>query len=140
MSCFLSAGKFNRASRLLLALWLAPNCANAQTDPPQPQPSVPDIFAVRTWAPPPPPEPEVTKESAPKRPQVPQLPFRFVGKIADPDKPVAFLLGRGDRILSVSVGDVIGGAYLVEKYERAHLYFIYKPMKARQSLFVGSTS
>lgn len=108
--------------------------------PPATKPPVQDIFAVRTWAPPAPVEPAAVKEALPKRPQVPQLPFRFIGKIADPDQSMAFLLGQGNRILSVSVGDVIGGKYLVEKYERAHLYFIYKPMKARQSLFVGSES
>lgn len=107
--------------------------------PPQATPSVADVFAVRTWAPAPA-EPEVVKVVKPKRPQVPQLPFRFIGKIAEPDKPIAFLLGKDDRILSVSVGDAIGDSYLVEKYEGAHLYFIYKPMKARQSLFVGSAS
>jgi hypothetical protein len=104
-----------------------------------PKPPAQDIFAVRTWAPVPV-EPAVPKEVLPKRPQVPQLPFRFIGKIADPEVSMSFLLGHGDRILSVSVGDVIGGKYLVEKYERGHLYFIYRPMKARQSLFVGSAS
>ena len=94
MSYFSFAGKFNSASRLLLALWLVPNFANAQIAPVQPQPSVPDIFAVRTWVTPLP-ESEVAKDPAPKRPQAPLLPFRFVGKIADPDKPLAFLLGRG---------------------------------------------
>jgi hypothetical protein len=118
----------------------AQDAAKAEIDvAPPPKPPVQDIFAVRTWAPDQV-EPVAVKVVQPKRPQVPQLPFRFIGKIADPDKSMAFLLGKGDRILSVSVGDVIGGIYLVEKYERAHLYFIYKPMKARQSLFVGSAS
>lgn len=103
------------------------------------KPAVQDIFAIRTWAPVQA-EPESVKEVKPKRPQVPPLPFRFIGKIADPDQSMAFLLGKGNRIHSVSVGDVIEGVYLIEKYERAHLYFIYKPMKARQSLFVGSAS
>lgn len=117
-----------------------PEKVNAGIEAPSPaKPPVQDIFAVRTWAPAQV-EPVALKEAPPKRPQVPQLPFRFIGKIADPDKSMAFLLGKDGRILSVSVGDVIGGVYLVEKYERAHLYFIYKPMKARQSLFVGSAS
>jgi hypothetical protein len=137
---------FVHISRLGLLLFLtvfAVQCIAQGNEDPQiktpPKPPVQDIFAVRTWAPAQV-EPETVKEVQPKRPQVPQLPFRFIGKIADPDKSMAFLLGKGDRIMSVSVGDVIGGIYLVEKYERAHLYFIYKPMKARQSLFVGSAS
>lgn len=100
--------------------------------------AVPNIFAVRTWAPPV--EPAVVEAVRPKPPEAPQLPFRFIGKIADPDKSVAFLLGKEDQVMVVSVGDLIDGIYLVEKYEGAHLYFIYKPMKARQSLFVGGAS
>ena len=125
---------------VFVVLCFALGNVNAEIETPlPPSPPVQDIFAVRTWTPAQV-EPVAVKEILPKRPQVPQLPFRFIGKIADPDKSIAFLLGKGDRILSVSVDDVIGGVYLVEKYERAHLYFIYKPMKARQSLFVGSAS
>ena len=32
------------------------------------------------------------------------------------------------------------GVFIVEKYEGSRLYFIYQPLKLRQSLFVGSAS
>lgn len=100
-----------------------------------------DIFAVRTWQPPPPPAPVVdVKPAPPPRPQAPPLPFRFLGKIDEPDKALAFLLARGDRVLSVSVGQSIDGTYLVEKHDGARLYFIYKPLKSRQSISTGRPS
>lgn len=98
-----------------------------------------DIFAVRTWMPAPPPVP-VADLKPPPRPEAPPLPFRFLGKIAEPGAGVAFLLARGDRVLSVSVGEIINGTYLVEKYDAGRLYFIYKPLKARQSISVGRDS
>jgi hypothetical protein len=109
--------------------------------PPGVVPGPTDIFSVRTWAPPAPPAPVVqAATSAPPKPEAPPLPFRFLGKIAEPDKGVAFLLARGERVLSVGVGETINGIYLVEKHQDGRLYFIYKPLKIRQSLSVGRDS
>lgn len=100
-----------------------------------------DIFAVRTWEPPPPPAPPVeTIPVPPPRPQAPALPFRFLGKISEPGEKPAFLLAHGERVISVSVGDTIGKNYLVEKHEGDKLYFMYKPLKVRQSISVGRDS
>lgn len=101
-------------------------------------PQMVDIFSVRTWQPPPP--PVNLKPEPPARPQVPPLPFRFLGKIEEPEKELIFLLARGDRVISVSVGQLINGTYLVEKHDAGRLYFIYKPLKVRQSLSVGHQS
>ena len=100
-----------------------------------------DIFAVRTWMPPPPlmPIAEI-KPAPPPPPQAPPLPFRFLGKIAEPGKKLAFLLALGNRVVSVGVGEVLDGIYLVEKQQGDQLYFIYQPMKIRQSMSVGRVS
>lgn len=111
---------------------LAPGHAGAQA-------SV-DIFAVRTWMPPPPPPPPVDLNPAPPVPQAPALPFRFLGKIVEPGKKVAFLLALSNRVVSVAVGEIVDGLYLVEKYQDEQLYFIYRPMKIRQSIPVGRAS
>jgi hypothetical protein len=127
---------------------------SAETPPPppgQPAPITPppaqavqspvDIFSVRTWQPPPPVAPVIeAKPESPPRPQAPPLPFRFLGKITEADKDLTFLLARGDRVISVSVGQVINGTYLVEKHDAGRLYFIYKPLKIRQSISVGRQS
>lgn len=100
-----------------------------------------DIFAVRTWEPLPPPAPPVeTIPVPPPRPQAPALPFRFLGKISEPGEQLVFLLAHGERVISVSVGDAIGKNYLVEKHEGDKLYFMYKPLKVRQSISVGRDS
>lgn len=94
-----------------------------------------DVFAVRTWEPP---KPVVARPMPPPPPQAPPLPFRFLGRIADPDKGTAFLLIHGEQILSVGVGDRIDDIYRVDKLEGGQLYFLYQPLKIRQSLAVGS--
>ena len=93
-----------------------------------------DIFAVRTWEPPPPPAAAVE----PARPQAPPLPFRFMGRIAEPGKPPVFLLLQDDRVVPVKLGDRIGGAYRLEKLEGGQLFFRYRPMNAVQTLAVGN--
>ncbi len=95
-----------------------------------------DIFAVRTWQAPAPP----ADQTSPAPPQAPPLPFRFLGRIVEPGKNVAFVLGAGQGVVVVTVGDSIGGDYRVEKYENGQLLFHYRPMNIRQSLDVGVRS
>ena len=93
-----------------------------------------DIFAVRTWEPPPPPP------APPEPPQAPPLPFRFIGRIVEPGKPTAFLLANGEKTIVAQVGDALGRDYRVEKYENGQLHFRYLPLNSRQSLNVGQPS
>lgn len=95
-----------------------------------------DLFAVRTWEPPPPPLPPPTP---PLPPQAPPLPFKFVGRINEPDKGDVFLLAFTDSVLSVVVGDTIDERYRLEKYEGGQLHFLYRPLNIRQTLNVGSS-
>jgi len=95
-----------------------------------------DIFAVRTWEPP---RPSVVfTPPPPAPPQPPALPFRFLGKVIALGETPAFLLAYGDQILSLHIGDTVDGKYLVEKYEGGQLHFLFRPMNAHQTLFVGS--
>ena len=88
-----------------------------------------DIFAVRTWEPPPPP--------VDTTPQAPPLPFKFIGRFVEPGKGTTFTLTDGERILVVRVGDSIGKDYRIEKYARGQLLFRYRPMNIRQTLDIG---
>jgi len=98
-----------------------------------------DIFAPRNWLPPPPP-PAAEEELAPKEPEAPPLPFKFLGRIEEPGQPDAYLLGRGHRTVLVKVGDFIDGGYQVVKYQGGRLIFLYRPMNVRQELYVGGAS
>lgn len=98
--------------------------------------AVADIFAVRTWEPPPPP-PDL---SPPPPPPPPPLPFKYLGRVVEPGKKVAFMLTDGNRVFVVSVGDAIGSDYRVESFENEQLVLRYRPMNVRQSIAVGSDS
>ena len=103
---------------------------------PAPKPEPPNPFAVRTWEPPRP----LVSVITPPPPQAPPLPFRFLGRVSDPERGNAFLLTAGERVLSVKTGDVLDGQYLVEDYRDGQLHFLYQPMNIRQTLFVGHDS
>jgi hypothetical protein len=100
--------------------------------PPPPSGAVVDIFAVRGWEPPPP-----VVDTTPPPPQAPPLPFKFLGRIKEPDKKAAFMLADGAQVVVVRVGDAIGASYRVEKYEAGQLLIRYRPMNLRQTLAVG---
>jgi hypothetical protein len=96
---------------------------------------VTDIFAVRTWEPPAPPV-----DPNPPPPQAPALPFKFLGRIIEPGKDMAFMLADGEKVLVVGVGDRIGKDYQLEKYEKGDLLFRYRPMNIRQALSIGGNT
>lgn len=116
-----------------------PPAKQASTQPETPP--ITDVFAVRNWEPPPPPPPTpnaAAPNAPPPPPEPPPLPFRYLGRIVESGKPDAFLLAQGNRVIAVSVGNVIDGTYRVEKYENGQLHFFYQPMKAHQTLAVGT--
>jgi hypothetical protein len=102
-------------------------------NPPEAPAKVVDIFAVRTWEPPPPPLAAFVPP-----PQAPPLPFRFMGRIAEPGTAPEFLLLQGDRVLRVKAGERVGGDYRLEKFEGGKLYFRYRPLNVEQTLPVGT--
>ncbi|MFH1870217.1 MAG: hypothetical protein ABIK82_03310 [Pseudomonadota bacterium] len=97
-----------------------------------------DLFAPRTWEPPPPP---VVPVSVPHQsPQAPPLPFKFFGRIQDPGQAPSFILSRGAEMITVRVGDRIEPAYLVDKFDGTQLHLVYVPMNIRQTIFVGNSN
>jgi hypothetical protein len=97
-----------------------------------------DPFAPRTWEPPPP--PVVMAPVAPLPPHAPPLPFRFFGRIVDAGQPASFILLRGSETIAVRVGDRIEPAYLVDKFDGAHLHLVYLPLNIRQTIFIGNSN
>ena len=97
-----------------------------------------DLFAAHSWhvAPPPPP-PAPARAAPPPPPVAPPMPFQFVGKLDDSETLRVFLQ-RGERIHTVSAGDVIDGTYRVERITGTHMTLIYLPLNIAQTLSVGS--
>ena len=98
-----------------------------------------DAFQSKSWyAPPPPPPPAPPpKPLPPPVPSAPPLPFTYLGKFQDSAKPVIFVV-RGDRILTVSAGDIIEGTYRVDGIVGATLGLTYLPLNIRQNLDIGN--
>jgi hypothetical protein len=91
-----------------------------------------------SMAPPPPPPPPPPRAAGPApAPSAPPLPFQYLGKLDDSERLRVFLL-RGERIHTVSVGDVIDGTYRVERIDGGQMTLIYLPLNISQTLSVGS--
>ena len=98
-----------------------------------------DLFAAKSWyvPPPPPPPPPQAKPAPPPRPTAPPLPFAYLGSYQESATHVIFLV-RGDRILTVSIGEVIEGTYRVNGITGSTLSLTYLPLNVVQSLNIGS--
>lgn len=94
---------------------------------------VPPPVKPQAYEPPPPPPPP------PPAPTAPPLPFTFLGRYDD-SVSLVIILTKGDRIYTVSVGDVIENTYKVEKLTAGVLTFIYLPLKIEQKLRIGEAS
>lgn len=97
---------------------------------------IPDIFALRSWAPPAPPP---AKPAPPPPPQAPALPFKLVGQIDDGPQGRAFILADSQRVYTVTPGGSIDERYRLEKFENGQLHFLYLPMNAHQVLSIGNS-
>ena len=76
--------------------------------------------------------------SAPARPEAPELPFRYMGKVIE-DGKLEILLLRGDEHFSVAAGEKIGDQYRLDKVSASSLTFTYLPMKKKQTLEIIPT-
>jgi hypothetical protein len=93
---------------------------------------VPPPVKAQVYVPPPPPPP-------PPAPTAPPLPFAFLGRYDD-SSSLVIILTKGDRVYTVSVGDVIENTYKVEKLSAGVLTFTYLPLKIEQKLRIGEAS
>jgi len=100
-----------------------------------------DVFAPRSWAPPPapPPKPAPVKEfvgppEPPPAPQAPPLALVYIGQLDVEGEATVYYLAQGDRVHAVSVGDTINGVYEVLAPEGRALGLMYLPLKIKQLL------
>lgn len=98
-----------------------------------------DVFQSKSWyvAPPPPKPVPPPPPPPPPPPTAPPLPFQFVGKLDDANQLKVFLQ-RGNRVITVGVGDVIDNTYRVESITDTQMTLVYLPLDIRQVLSVGN--
>jgi len=108
------------------------------------QPAAADLFAAHDWQPPaPPPAPVVEVAAAPPPPRVaPPLPFRYLGRLEEPDGSVAvFLLRSGQerQPIVVRAGDLIAPHHRVDQIGPRGLRLTYLPLDQTQNLPFATT-
>lgn len=96
-----------------------------------------DPFARRSFAP----APEAAAPQAPAAPQVPPLPFTYLGKVIE-DGKLSVFLGRGDDSFSVRAGkrSRLGPEYRVDRVTETAVVFTYLPMNAKQTLDIPAVN
>lgn len=96
-----------------------------------------DLFASRSWAPPPAAAQPVAaaKPAPPPVPSAPPLPFKYLGRKADAERLVVYL-AKGEDTFNAVVGDTLQNTYSVESISESAVEFIYLPLGTRQSLSI----
>lgn len=113
--------------------------AEASAKPAASEPRFPklggNLFPSQTWRPPPPPPPKVkpVPPPPPPPPEPPPFPFAYFGRWAEPDKEVVFLK-RGEQLMRVKAGDVINGAWRLDRVDRGGLVFTYLPLNMQKTM------
>lgn len=97
-------------------------------------------FGAMTWhvPPPPPPTKSQTRPLPPPPPTAPPMPFSFMGRYEEGGTRI-ILLVKGDRIYTVSEGDVIDSTYRVERMAAGQLELTYLPMNIKQTISAEGT-
>lgn len=97
-----------------------------------------NTFGAMTWhVPPPPPPPKPIAKPAPP-PSAPPMPFTFLGRYEDEGVRIIMLV-KGDRVYTVSEGDVIDQTYRVERLAGGQLELTYLPLAIKQTINAGGT-
>lgn len=89
-----------------------------------------NLFAPRSFQPPPAPQVEA-------RPVAPPLPFRYSGMLDQDGVRQAFLID-GERMRAVKAGEVLDGRYRVSAVGPARIDLVYLPLNETQSLVTGT--
>lgn len=98
---------------------------------------VADVFGATSWyVPPPPPPPR--PPAPPPPPTAPPLPFTYLGRYEDAPTKLTILV-KGERMYTVSEGDVIENTYRVERVAPGVVELTYLPLNIKQSLRTGET-
>jgi len=72
------------------------------------------------------------------KPQVPSLPFTYVGKLIEDGRYTIFLLS-GERSFAVHEGELIEDAWRVKEIRPPEMTFLYLPLKAKAVLDIGES-
>ncbi|MGA7178379.1 MAG: hypothetical protein WBX11_02165 [Thiobacillaceae bacterium] len=99
-----------------------------------------NAFNVISWyvPPPPPPPPPPPKPVPPPAPTAPPMPFTYMGQYEEGGKLIIFLV-KGDRIYTVSEGEVIDDTYRVEHLKDGFLELTYLPLNIKQTIGTGAS-
>ena len=97
-------------------------------------------FRAVSWyvPPPPPPPPPPPKPLPPPPPTAPPMPFSFMGRYEEGETRI-ILLVKGERIYTVSEGEVIDNTYRVERLTGGQLELTYLPLNIKQTISTGGT-
>lgn len=119
--------------RVALAPGDGPKAPRAERMAPPREP----LMAPRGWQPPPPPP---VAAVAPPPPQAPPLPYRYLGRLEDPQGGTTVFLGEGPqaRPIAVRQGDRLS-QYQVEAVGANGMTLIYLPLNQKQQLLFGNT-
>lgn len=100
---------------------------------PLPKLAASNLFAARSWQPPPAPVP-VAAPAPP--PRAPEFPYRYLGRLEDGGQTVVFLI-QGNRELVVRQGDLLPN-YRIEEINRRGMRMTYLPLNETQRMLFGS--
>jgi hypothetical protein len=67
----------------------------------------------------------------PRRPVVPPLPYRFIGRVYQ-DGAAQTFVARGPKVIAVKKGDLLDGEYRIDGVSGTELAFTYLPTGSRQ--------
>jgi len=97
-----------------------------------------EVFAARSWTPPPPRAPAAAAPVAAPVPVPPPMPYRVAGQVVRRDG-AHVVLAKGDAVLAVREGDTLDGGYRVESIAEDRVTLRYLPLGVRHDLAVVST-
>jgi hypothetical protein len=102
---------------------------------PEQEAEVGDAFAATSWYVPPPPPPP-PPPAPPAKPTAPPVPFTYLGRYEDAPTRVVILI-KGDRMYTVTAGEIIEDTYRIERVTSAMVELTYLPLNVRQTLSTG---
>jgi hypothetical protein len=92
-----------------------------------------DLFAVKSFVPPPPPAPP---PPPPPKPTAPPLPFRYLGSLMEGDQSLVYV-SEGARMHVLRVGEQVDRRYRVEAIDATRVTLTFLPLDQRQELLIG---
>jgi hypothetical protein len=113
----------------------APHVELERLQQPQENKPIGNAFAITSWYVPPPPPPP-PPPAPPPLPTAPPLPFTYLGRYEDAPMQLTILL-KGERMYTVTEGEVIEDTYRVERITPAAIELVYLPLNIRQTLSTG---